>query len=103
MRVRKNDTVVVLTGKDRGKRGKVLAVNPTTGRVMVQGVAIVTRHTKARRMGETSGIRKKEAFIDLSKVMPFCAACQKPSRVNFKVSDDRAHKVRICNRCKGTL
>lgn len=101
MRVRKNDTVVVLTGKDKGKRGTVLVVDPKAGKVMVKGVAIVTRHRKARKQGETSSIRKQEAFIDMSNVMPFCQTCSKPSRVNFKVSE--ALKERVCNRCQGTL
>lgn len=66
--IKKNDTVVVLTGKDRGKKGKVLVVLPKKDKVMVQGVAIITRHAKARRAGETSGIKKQESYIHISNV-----------------------------------
>lgn len=98
-RIKKNDTVEVLAGRDRGKRGTVLEVEPKKGKVLVKDVAMVTRHLKARKQGETGGIKKMEAFIDLSKVMPVCKACGKPCRVNAKLLDDGA-KVRMCNRCK---
>lgn len=68
--IKKGDQVYVLTGKDRGKKGTVLAVLPKEGKVMVKGVAVVTRHVKARRQGETSGIKQEERYIDISNVAP---------------------------------
>jgi len=69
-RIKKGDMVYVLTGKDRGKKGSVIAILPKKGKVMVKDVALVTRHVKARKQGETSGIKKEERFIDISNVMP---------------------------------
>lgn len=97
-RVRKNDTVMVITGKDKGKTGTVLEVRPKKNKGLVKGVSVVTRHVKARRQGETSGIKKEETFICLSKVMPVCTACNKPSRVNAKTLED-GKRARTCNRC----
>ena len=68
MNIKKNDTVVVITGSDKGKKGLVVDILPKKGKVKVQGVAIVTRHTKARRQGEKSAIKKQERFIDISNV-----------------------------------
>ena len=72
MNVKKNDTVVVLSGKDKGKQGKVLSVNPEAGKVVVEGVSVATRHQKARRQGEEGGIVKKETPIYACKVMTVC-------------------------------
>ena len=94
MNVKKNDTVVVITGKDAGKKGKVLAVNAKTNRVVVEGVNIVSRHTKARKAQEKSQIVKKEAAIDVSNVMILCPACGKATRVKHSVVDGK--NVRVC-------
>lgn len=96
--VRKNDTVMVITGKDKGKKGTVLEINPQEDKVLVKGVAIVTRHAKARKQGDVSAIKKTESFIDLSNVMPICSACKKPCRINTKVVDSK--RIRVCNNCK---
>ncbi len=69
-RIKKGDSVYVLTGKDRGKKGSVIAILPKKGKVMVKDVAVVTRHVKAKKQGDTPGIRKEERFIDISNVMP---------------------------------
>jgi large subunit ribosomal protein L24 len=98
-RIKKNDTVVVLTGKDRGKKGAVIELIPEKGKVRVQEVAVVTRHVKARRQGQVSAIKKEEACIDLCKIMLFCSTCSKPSRVNTKILEN-GKKARVCNRCK---
>lgn len=66
--IKKNDMVYVLSGKDKGKKGRVLAVYPKKRKVLVEGIAIVTRHVKARKQGETAGIRKEESYIDWSRV-----------------------------------
>jgi len=99
MRIRKNDRVRVISGKDKGKEGEVIALLPKKEKVKVQGVAIVTRHVKARRQGEVSSIKKEETFIYTAKVMPICASCKRACRVGSKVLDDGT-QVRVCGRCK---
>ncbi len=98
-RIKKNDTVVVLTGKDKGKTGAVIEMLPKKGKIMVQGVAIVTRHAKARRQGEVAGIKKQESFITISNVMPVCSSCKTPARTGSKVLEN-GKRARICGRCK---
>jgi large subunit ribosomal protein L24 len=97
-RIKKNDRVRVLSGRDKGKEGVVIEINPKTEKVLVEGVALATRHVKPRRAGERGGIKKEESFIPVSNVMPVCAACKKPSRVNSKLLET-GKKMRICNRC----
>lgn len=98
-RIKKNDSVIVISGKDKGKKGTVIQVSPDKGKVMVKGVAVVTKHVKARRQGETGGIKQKEGLIDVSKVMPVCTSCKKACRIHMKFLED-ATKARACTRCK---
>ncbi len=99
--IKKNDSVAVISGKDKGKVGSVIEVCPKKGKLRVKGVAIITKHTKPRRQGESGGIVKVESLIDLSNVMLMCTACNKPTRVGTKMSGaDGDNKVRICRRCK---
>ena len=95
--IKKDDTVVVLSGKDKGKKGKVLSVDPKAGKVIVEKVNMVSRHTKPRKQGEQGGIIKKEAPIYACKVQKVCPKCGKPTRVGHKVEGDK--KVRICKKC----
>ena len=81
-RVRKGDKVIVLTGKDKGKKGEVVEVSPKKGKLKVKGVNVATRHYKARKQGETSGIKKLEAYINISNVMAIDEETSKPVRVN---------------------
>ena len=99
VRVKKNDSVLVVAGKDRGKQGTVIEVLPKKGKVMVKGVAIVTRHAKARKQGEVAGIKKKETAIDVSNVMPICGSCKKPCRIGSKKLEN-GRSARTCVRCK---
>lgn len=99
MHVKKNDKVKVLTGRDKGQEGTVVAVLPSKDEVLVQGVGLVTRHMKARRQGEQGGIKREERPIALSNVMPICSVCKTPTRINVKVLED-GNKARVCNRCK---
>ncbi len=94
MTVKKGDTVVVITGKEKGKTGKVLEVFPENNRVLVDGVNVVSRHQKARNQQEKSGIVKKSAPLDASNVMVVCPSCGKATRVHHKVIDGK--KVRVC-------
>ena len=101
MNVKKNDTVVVLSGKDKGKQGKVLSVNPEAGKVVVEGVSVATRHQKARRQGEEGGIVKKETPIYACKVMTVCPKCNKATRVAHKIEGGK--KTRVCKHCGAEL
>jgi large subunit ribosomal protein L24 len=103
--IRKNDEVQVIGGKDRGKRGRVVNVLPKKNRVMVEGVARATAHTrsggKRSRSGQAlqqGGIIQKELFIDLSNVMLVCKHCGKPTRVGHRL--DGGVKARICRHCE---
>lgn len=98
-RVKKNDVVEVISGKDKGKQGAVIEILSKKGKIIVKDIGVVTRHVKARRQGEIAGIKKEERPILLSKVMPVCSTCKKPCRVNAKILED-GKKVRSCNRCK---
>ena len=94
MTVKKGDNVVVISGKEKGKQGKVLEVFPEENRVLVDGVNIVSRHQKARNQQEKSGIVKKSAPVDASNVMVVCPACGKATRVHHKEINGK--KVRVC-------
>ena len=101
MNIKKNDTVVVLSGKDKGKQGKVLETMPSVGKVLVQGVNIATTHVKPRRQGEEGGIVRKEIPMYASKVMRVCPKCNKPTRAAYKLAD--GEKVRVCKKCGETI
>jgi large subunit ribosomal protein L24 len=98
MNIRRDDTVVVLTGKDKGKQGKVITADPKEGKVIVEGVNVAKRHTKPRKQGDPGGIIKKETPIYASKVMRVCPKCNKPTRAAHGISKD-GNKVRICKKC----
>ena len=97
MNIKKNDTVIVLTGKDKGDKGKVLVAMPSENKVIVEGVNVSTCHTKPRKQGETGGIVKKETPIRSCKVALFCSKCNKGVRVGHKIEGDK--KTRICRKC----
>ena len=84
MNIKKNDTVIVLSGKDKGVKGKVLVAMPSENKVIVEKVNVATCHTKPRRQGETGGIVKKETPIRACKVMLVCPKCGQPTRIGFK-------------------
>lgn len=98
MHVKKNDVVVVISGKDKGKQGKILVAQPQEGRIIVEGVNIVTKHKKARAQGQPGGIIHQEAPIYASKVMLYCDKCKKATRHAVRVMDDGS-KVRVCKHC----
>ena len=95
MHIRSKDTVVVITGKDKGKEGKVLVASPKTGKVVVEGVAIATKHQKPRQQGVPGGIVKKEAAIDASNVMLVCPKCKKGVRVGLQEQEVRRDHRRV--------
>ena len=101
MNIKKNDKVVVLSGKDNGKEGKVLTAMPAEKKVVVEGVNVATCHVKPRKQGEEGGIVRREIPMYVSKVMLVCPKCGKPTRVASKVEDGK--KVRVCKKCGATM
>ncbi len=101
MNIKKNDTVLVITGKDAGKTGKVLVAMPKANKVVVDGVNVQKKHKKARSAQEVSKIENQAGPIDASNVMVVCPVCGKATRVAYKVEGDK--KVRICKKCAAIL
>ncbi len=97
-KIKKNDLVMVVTGRDRGKTGKVMRVLPESSRVIIERLNVVKRHSKPRGAASPGGIVEKEAPIDISNIMFFCERCNAPVRVGCKLSGDGS-KTRICRRC----
>ncbi len=100
--VKTGDTVVVLNGKDRGKKGKVLQVSPKEGKVIVEGINMVSKHVKPRKMGQEGGIVKAEGAMYACKVQLVCPHCGKPTRISRKLYEDGT-KERICKKCGEAL
>ena len=98
MSIKKNDTVVVLSGKDKGKQGKVLEAMPADRKVIVEGINMVSRHTKPRKQGDQGGILQKEAPMYACKVQKVCPKCNKPTRPAHKMLAD-GKKVCVCKKC----
>jgi large subunit ribosomal protein L24 len=98
MNIRKDDTVIVLSGRDKGKKGKVLKADPKNGKLIVEGVSVASVHQKPRKQGEEGGIIKKETPIYACKVMRVCPKCSKPTRTAHGINKD-GKKVRICKKC----
>ena len=101
--IRKNDSVLVTTGKDRGKRGRVLKVLPEKNRVIVEGVNFVKRHTKPNpQRGVKGGVMEREASLHASNVQLVCPECGRPTRIGRRILGD-GRKVRICRKCEGVV
>jgi large subunit ribosomal protein L24 len=98
MHIAKNDTVEIIAGNDRGKRGKVLRVLPKSSRIVVEGVNFIHRHTKPRSQGDQGGIIEKEAPVHVSNVKLVCSKCNKGVRIRTKILADRS-KTRVCAQC----
>ena len=101
MKIKKGDTVQVLSGNDKGKKGEVLEVIPKTQKVIVKGVNIRKKHVKPRKQGEEGGIIPVECSIHSSKVNVVCPKCGKPARVGYVMEGDT--KVRVCKKCGNKL
>ena len=106
MFVKAKDQVVVISGKDKGAKGKVVAAAPKTGKVVVENVGMVTKHQKPKQQGQPGGIIKKEAFIDASNVMVICPKCGKATRIAHKIVEvtgkdgkTASKNVRACKKC----
>ena len=110
MHVRSKDQVVVISGKDKGKKGKITAAYPKTGKVVVEGVNMVTKHQKARNAMQPGGIIHKDAPIDASNVMLVCPKCGKAARVSHKVTmvetengGKKRKMIRVCKKCQAEI
>jgi large subunit ribosomal protein L24 len=102
MNIKSDDTVVVLSGRDKGRRGKVLRVDRKGGKVVVEGVSVASRHQKPRKQGEEGGIIRKETPIYACKVMRVCPKCDAPTRSAFKLKEDGS-KARVCKKCDAEI
>lgn len=100
--VKTGDTVMVISGKEKGKKGKVLAVSPSERKVIVEKINMVSKHVKPRKMGEQGGIIKVEGAIYADKVQIVCPRCKKPTRIGHKIYEDGS-KGRICRKCGEAL
>lgn len=102
LRVKKGDTAVVITGKNKGKKGRILSVIPEKERVVVEGINIIKKHTKPNKQYAQGGIIEREAPIHISNVMLVCPKCGKPARLGNTVLDGGS-KVRTCKKCKEVI
>ena len=102
MKIRKDDTVLVIAGKEKGKTGKVRFAYPKKERIMVEGINFIKRHIRARGRVRQAGIIQLEAPIPMSNVMLLCSRCNRPTRVSFRFLED-GRKVRVCNRCSEVI
>jgi large subunit ribosomal protein L24 len=98
MKIKKDDTVLVITGKDKGKKGKVRYAFPEQNRIMVEGIRMIKRHQKAKKQVRQAGIIEREGLLSVSDVMLVCSKCNKPTRLGYKVLQD-GRKARICRAC----
>ena len=101
MNIKKNDTVIVLSGKDKGKKGKVMQTMPASGKVLIEGVNMGARHQRPRKQGDQGGIIRKELPIYACKVMRICPKCNKPTRAAYTVVN--GEKSRVCKKCGQTI
>ncbi|MEK7465255.1 MAG: 50S ribosomal protein L24 [Patescibacteria group bacterium] len=100
-KIKKGDTVIMRKGKDRGKSGKVVHVDPSEGRVVVEGLNLLKKHVRPKRQGEKGEMVQIPRRVSVANVAIVCNRCNKPARVGFK--EEKGIKIRICRRCKGEL
>jgi large subunit ribosomal protein L24 len=102
MKIRKDDTVIIITGKDKGKKGKIRQVLAKDGSVVIEGINIIKRHKKPRGQARQAGIIESEAPVNISKVMIMCPKCSKPVRLKAKVQED-GKRMRVCSKCNEVI
>ncbi|OGZ67679.1 MAG: 50S ribosomal protein L24 [Candidatus Staskawiczbacteria bacterium RIFCSPHIGHO2_02_FULL_34_9] len=101
MKIKKGDNVLVISGKDKGKTGKVLRSIPKEARILVEGANLKQKHLKPKKQGEKGQVVKSPASLDVSNVKILCPKCQKPARIGYKITNGK--KVRICKKCKSEI
>ena len=97
MKIKKSDNVLIITGKDKGRKGKVLKAFPREGRIIIEGINIRKKHVKPKRSGEKGQVVQVPLAIDVSNVKLLCPKCGKAARVGYKLTEDK--KQRICKKC----
>ncbi len=102
LKIKKSDKVIVISGKEKGKQGRILSIIPKKNRVIIERVNMIKRHMKPSRQYSQGGIIEKEGTLHISKIMLVCPRCQKPSRISNHILDD-GRKVRLCKRCKEVI
>jgi large subunit ribosomal protein L24 len=100
-KLKKNDIVKIIAGKDNNKSGKILDVNRKDGRVLIEGLNIVKKTMRKSKENQNGGIKDVEAFLDISNVILICPKCKKETRVGFKVTDNK--KIRVCKKCNAEI
>jgi large subunit ribosomal protein L24 len=98
MKIKKNDTVLIISGKDKGKKGKVRFAYPDERKIMVEGVNMIKKHTKAKAQIKQAGIIEREAAINVADVMLLCSKCNKPAKIGLRILQDN-RKARVCRVC----
>ena len=99
MKLRKGDNVIMLGGKDKGKKGKVTLMFPRENKLVVEGLNLIKKHLRAKKQGQKGQIISKERAVSVSSVALICKSCDKPTRVGYKIEGE--NKIRICKKCKG--
>jgi large subunit ribosomal protein L24 len=102
MKIRKNDTVLIIAGKDKGKKGKIRRALPKEEKVLVEGLNVIKRHSKTKGQARQAGIIELEAPLKVSKVMLICTKCTKPARVGYRLLED-GKKARVCRACSEVI
>ena len=102
MHIKTNDTVVVLSGRDKGKKGKVISTDPKGGKVLVENVNLAKRHRKPRKQGQPGGIITKETPVYASTLMRICPKCNQPTRPSHRINE-KGEKTRVCKKCDAEI
>ncbi len=100
--IKKNDTAIVLSGKDKGKKGRIISVMPSKGRVIIENINIIKKHMKPNKQYTQGGIISKEGALPISKIMLVCPKCSKPTRISNALIDN-TKKLRMCKKCKEVI
>ena len=103
MKFKKGDEIIVTLGKDSGKKGKIEAIFPKEGKVLVNGVNVYKRHTKPQSEGKKGGIIDLPKPLMVSKISLICPKCSKPAKIGYQVDQKSKTKIRVCRKCKGTI
>ncbi len=102
-KIRKNDTIKVIAGKNIGKTGKVLQINRDKGRILVEGINFVKKTMRKTQKNQVGGIKEIEAFFNISNIMLICPKCKKSVRVGFRIDEKDNKKYRVCKKCNGII
>jgi large subunit ribosomal protein L24 len=102
MKIKKNDTVQIIHGKDRGKKGKVLQVFPKVNKIVVEGINMMAKNVRPKKMGEKGQVVRYNAPIDGSNALVYCSACRRPVKIGI-IKDKAGKKIRLCRKCKQAI